>query len=65
MLIQDNAFTISMPRMRFHARHGVMPQEQQVGGEFMLSLVLHIDGRNAHHALCHDELGGTINYAEV
>ena len=31
----------------------------------MLSLVLHIDGRNAHHALCHDELGGTINYAEV
>ena len=65
MLIQDNAFTISMPRMRFHARHGVMPQEQQVGGEFMLSLVLHIDGRNAHHALCHDELEGTINYAEV
>lgn len=54
-----------MPRMRFYARHGVMPQERQVGGEFLLSLVLHIDGRDAHHALCHDELEGTINYAEV
>ena len=56
---------ISLPEMRFYAYHGVLPQERQVGGDYRLSLRLYIDAKDAHQALFHDELSGTINYAEV
>lgn len=56
---------ISLPEMRFYAYHGVLSQERQVGGDYRLSLLLYIDAKDAHQALFHDELSGTINYAEV
>ncbi len=56
---------IRMPQMRFFAHHGVLPQEQTVGGDFLVSLVLHIDDEQAHSALFADNLDGTVNYAEV
>lgn len=56
---------ISLPEMRFYAYHGVLPQERQVGGDYCLSLLLYIDASDAHQALYHDDLSGTINYAEV
>ena len=56
---------ISMPEMRFYAYHGVLPQEREMGGEYRLSLLLYIDTKDAHQALYHDDLAGTVNYAEV
>lgn len=56
---------ISLPEMRFYAYHGVLPQERQIGGDYRLSLLLYIDAKEAHRALFHDELSGTVNYAEV
>ncbi len=56
---------ISMPEMRFYTYHGVLPQEREMGGEYRLSLLLYIDTKDAHQALYHDDLAGTVNYAEV
>lgn len=57
--------TITLNNMRFHAHHGVLPQERETGADFRLSLTLNIDAADAHGALCHDQLESTINYAEV
>ncbi len=57
--------TIRMPQMRFFARHGVLPQEQTVGADFLVSLALHIDDEQARPALFADNLDGTVNYAEA
>lgn len=56
---------ITLPQLRFHANHGVLPQEREVGGDFIVSLCLYIDQVDAHQALFHDQLSATINYAEV
>ncbi len=56
---------ISMPEMRFYAYHGVLPQEREMGGEYRLSLLLYIDTKDAHQALYHDDLAGTVNYDEA
>lgn len=48
--------------MRFHARHGVLEQERLTGGDFLVSV-------NATYpleeAVKTDEVGDTLNYAEV
>lgn len=54
---------IRLSRLRFYAFHGVLPQERTVGGDYEVSLLLTL--RNAEAALLHDELEGTVNYAEV
>lgn len=51
--------------LTFHARHGVLPQEQSVGGEFRVRLRLSLSEADAADALCSDSLDGTVNYAEV
>lgn len=56
---------ILLPELRFHANHGVLPQEREVGADFTVSLQLYIDQADAQQALYHDQLCGTINYAEV
>lgn len=53
---------IHLDNMRFRARHGVMPQEQDTGGTFMVSL------RIAYPfaaSLSTDDVCDTLNYAEV
>ena len=54
--------TILLNNVRFHAFHGVMPQERSVGADFTLSLRLEADVWNA---VWTDELNHTISYAEV
>lgn len=58
-LVKGNIF---IDNMRFHARHGVLPQEQLTGGDFLVSV-------NAAYPLekaaASDDVADTLNYAEV
>ena len=54
--------TILLNNVRFHAFHGVMPQERTVGADFTLSLRLKAD---VWDAVLTDDLSSTISYAEV
>jgi len=53
---------ICLKEVRFHAFHGVMPQERRVGADFLLSLRV---GYDFSKAMRTDEVGDTLNYAEV
>lgn len=57
--------TITLNDLRFYAHHGVLPQEREVGAEFVLNLCLYIDEHDAQGALFADQLNHTINYAEA
>lgn len=48
--------------VRFHAFHGVMPQETKVGADFIVNLRI---GYPLEQAMESDEVGDTLNYAEV
>ena len=48
--------------VRFHAFHGVMPQETKVGADFLVNLRI---GYLLGTAMESDEVGDTLNYAEV
>ena len=47
---------------RFHAFHGVMPQERKVGADFVVNLRV---GYPVGKAMETDEVADTLNYAEV
>ena len=51
---------ISLRNVRFHAFHGVMPQERRVGGDFLVNLRV---GYPLEKAMQSDEVGDTLNYA--
>ena len=51
-----------MKDVRFHAFHGVMPQETKVGADFIVNLRI---GYPLEQAMESDEVGDTLNYAEV
>ena len=53
---------IYLRNVRFHAFHGVLPQEGIVGNDYLVYLVLDYDFSSAMKT---DDLQGTINYAEV
>ena len=53
---------ICLKEVRFHAFHGVMPQARRVGADFLLSLRV---GYDFSKAMRTDEVGDTLNYAEV
>lgn len=53
---------IMLKEVRFHAFHGVMPQERKVGADFLLSLRL---GYDISEAMQTDDVTDTLNYAEV
>ena len=48
--------------VRFHAFHGVMPQETKVGADFIVNLRI---GYPLGKAIESDKVGDTLNYAEV
>ena len=53
---------IALRRVRFHAFHGVMPQERQVGADFLLDVRV---GYPLTQAMQSDEVGDTLNYAAL
>ena len=53
---------IHLRQVRFHAFHGVMPQERQVGADFLLDLRV---GYPLQQALQSDEIADTLNYATL
>jgi len=53
---------IYLREARFHARHGVFPQERTVGGDFTVSLRVKA---NAALAVDHDAVDVTVNYATL
>ena len=53
---------ILLQDVRFHAFHGVMPQEGKVGADFLVNLRV---GYPIGKAMETDEVADTLNYAEV
>lgn len=53
---------IYLRNVRFHAFHGVLPQERIVGNDYLVNLVLDYDFSSAMKT---DDLQETLNYAEV
>jgi dihydroneopterin aldolase len=53
---------ISLRNVRFHAFHGVMPQERRVGGDFLVNLRV---GYPLEQAMQSDEVSDTLNYAAL
>lgn len=53
---------IYLDEVRFYAFHGVMPQETQVGGEFLVSLRV---GYPIQAAMETDDVADTLNYDEL
>ena len=53
---------IYLRNVRFHAFHGVLPQEGIVGNDYLVNLVVDYDFSPAMKT---DDLQGTLNYAEV
>ena len=48
--------------LRIHGHHGVLAQERRVGNEFVYDIIIETD---IAKAAANDDLGATINYAEV
>lgn len=48
--------------LRFHAFHGVLPQERQVGGNFVVDLRV---GYPLAQAMASDQVEDTLNYASL
>ena len=53
---------ISLKQMRVFARHGVLPQEQATGGEYVVSLSVRVD---ISKAMLTDSIDDTVNYAKL
>ena len=53
---------VFLKNVRFYAFHGVMAQERQVGGEFLLSLKV---GYPLDKAMESDDVTDTLNYATL
>ena len=54
--------TIELHGLTFHARHGVLPEENLLGNTFTVDLNLEA---NINNAIITDKLDETINYAEA
>ncbi len=53
---------VILNNLRFHARHGVMPQERATGGEFIVNLRAEYPLAKAAES---DDVADTLNYAEL
>ena len=53
---------IYLRNLRFHALHGVLPQERVTGNDYELTLRI---GYPMEQAMLSDEVSDTLNYAEV
>lgn len=55
-------FEITLSDLRFHAYHGVMPQETKVGNEYIVELAVRIPYSDA---ILQDNIADTISYADI
>ncbi len=53
---------IFLKEVRFHAFHGVMPQEKAVGADFLVSLRV---GYDFEKAMLSDDVADTVSYADM
>lgn len=53
---------VLLENVKFHAFHGVLPQERKVGNDYQVSLRI---GYDISRAMVSDEVNDTLNYAEV
>ena len=53
---------ICLEDLRFHAYHGVLPQERLTGNDYLVNVRLKYD---FSRALCSDHVRDTLNYAQV
>ena len=53
---------ITIEGMEFHAFHGLLEEEQKIGGRFAVDIVIET---NFSEAACADDIHGTVNYQEV
>lgn len=53
---------ILLQNLKFHAFHGVLPQERLTGNDYMVDLSIKYD---VSGALTSDDVNDTLNYAEV
>ena len=53
---------IRLEGLRFHAFHGVMPQEKKVGGDFLVTLRV---GYPLATAMASDDVNDTLDYAAL
>lgn len=60
MIIKESYITLT--DLRFHAFHGVIPQERLTGNDYSLSLRI---GYPIHNACLSDDVDHTLNYASV
>ena len=60
-MILNESF-IYITDLRFHAFHGVMPQERLVGNDYTIDLKI---GYDVSAAMISDEVEDTLNYAEA
>ena len=60
MVLRSSHITLS--GLRFHAYHGVMAQERQAGGDFLVDLQVMCDLEKAVHS---DDLADTLNYGTL
>lgn len=60
MVLRSSHITLS--GLRFHAYHGVMAQERQTGGEFLVDLQVMCD---LEKAVLSDDLSDTLNYGTL
>ena len=56
---------IKLSSLRFHARHGVLPQERLTGQDYEVSVTLHLPEPALLGAILDDDLQGTVNYADA
>ena len=60
MIVEESY--IILREVRFHAFHGVMPQERKVGADFLVSLRV---GYPLDRAMQSDEVADTLDYAKL
>ncbi len=60
MKLRESHITLS--RLRFHARHGVLEQERTVGNDYEVTVRI---GFDASRAMATDDVADTIDYGEL
>ena len=58
-----NEVKVSLKKMRFHAYHGLLPQERTVGNDYEVDLDLTI--AEYDEAVVSDDIYGTVDYSAV
>lgn len=60
--MKNATYRIKLSGLRFHSYHGVLPQEQKIGNEFMVSVSVSIP---FNLDILNDNLEATISYADI